>query len=109
MAPVDLSDCLAAIEVELARAGLARRQQAWQGGQLTGMRRWAILNSEMLKVVVADAIAATDGLGRLEEISSEARNARSPLSYFLAVMSADSIYALVEALRRLPTAGEAAS
>ena len=95
---VDLSSTLARIEVELARLGLAHRQQAWQGDYPTGLRRWQIADRARLRALVADAVMATDGPAEMASLAAEAQGHPSPLSYYLGAMSPGAVDKLLDAL-----------
>jgi hypothetical protein len=102
VAAIDLSDILSSLEVELGRTGIAQRQQAWLGDTPTGLRRWKILNPFLARQVVANAIAAADGLDELSALTAEAKQSRSPLSYYLGTMSPSALCHLLETLEAMP-------
>lgn len=95
---IDLSETLALLEVELAKQGIAQRQQAWRGDFPTGLRRWVILDPPCLRQVVGDAIATTDGAEALASITAEAKQTKSPLSHYLGAMSPAALAAMMNTL-----------
>lgn len=99
MAVIDLSETLAMLEVELAKQGIAQRQQAWQGDFPTGLRRWVILDPQRLRRLVGDAIAEADGRDELATLTAEAKQTPSPLSHYLGAMSPAAIANLMNSLR----------
>jgi hypothetical protein len=100
---VDVSETLALIEVELARTGIAHRQQAWKGDVPTGLRRWVILDRDYLKRLVGSAIAGADGPEELAAVIAESKGYANPLGYFLGVMSPNALYRFYFDLLIVPT------
>lgn len=100
---VDVSETLALIEVELARTGIAQRQQAWKGDVPTGLRRWVILDRDYLKRLMGSAIAGADGPEELAAIITESKGYANPLGYFLGVMSPKALDKFYSDLLTVPT------